>query len=76
MSLRAVIDHLLYDWLQVDTLCQRERHLDHHRETFDAVLDTCERIAREKYAPYNRLIDTQSDRRVVERVDGLADLLQ
>jgi butyryl-CoA dehydrogenase len=59
VSLRAVIDHLLYDWLQVDTLCQRERHLDHHRETFDAVLDTCERIAREKYAPYNRLIDTQ-----------------
>ena len=26
---------------------------------FDAVLDTCERIAREKYAPFNRLVDTQ-----------------
>ncbi|MBC7720216.1 MAG: acyl-CoA dehydrogenase, partial [Chitinophagaceae bacterium] len=28
-------------------------------ETFDAVFDTCERIAREKYAPFNRLVDTQ-----------------
>jgi hypothetical protein len=23
------------------------------------VLDTCERIARDKYAPFNRLVDTQ-----------------
>jgi butyryl-CoA dehydrogenase len=37
----------------------RERFADHSRETFDAVLDTCERIAREKYAPFNRLVDTQ-----------------
>ncbi|HEY3046313.1 MAG TPA: acyl-CoA dehydrogenase, partial [Polaromonas sp.] len=29
------------------------------RETFDAVFDTCERIAREKYAPFNRTVDTQ-----------------
>ena len=27
------------------------RFADHSRETFDAVLDTCERIAREKFAP-------------------------
>lgn len=59
MRLRQTIDHLLYQWLGVETLNQRERFSDHSRETFDAVLDTCERIAREKYAPFNRIVDTQ-----------------
>ncbi|MEZ5704133.1 MAG: acyl-CoA dehydrogenase [Burkholderiaceae bacterium] len=59
MSLRPTIDFLLNDWLSVESLNQRERFADHSRETFDAVLDTCERIAREKYAPFNRVVDTQ-----------------
>ena len=59
MSLRASIDFLLYQWLNAEQLNQRERFSDHSRDTFDAVLDTCERIAREKYAPFNRLVDTQ-----------------
>ena len=59
MSLRPTVDFLLYDWLGVQTLGERERFAEHSRETFDAVLDTCERIAREKYAPFNRLVDTQ-----------------
>ena len=59
MSLRSTIDFLLYQWLDVESLNKRERFTDHSRETFDAVLDTCERIAREKYAPFNRLVDTQ-----------------
>ncbi len=59
MSLRNTLDFLLYDWLAAASLNQRTRFSDHSRETFDAVLDTCERIAREKYAPFNRLVDTQ-----------------
>jgi len=59
MNLRPTIDFLLHDWLKVENLQQRERFADHSRETFDAVLDTCERIAREKYAPFNRTVDTQ-----------------
>lgn len=59
MSLRPTLDFLLYDWLQAQGLNQRQRFADHSRETFDAVLDTCERIAREKYAPFNRTVDTQ-----------------
>ena len=59
MSLRSTVDFLLYQWLDVESLNKRERFSDHSRETFDAVLDTCERIAREKYAPFNRLVDTQ-----------------
>ncbi|MDP3354864.1 MAG: acyl-CoA dehydrogenase [Polaromonas sp.] len=59
MSLRPTLDFLLYQWLGAESLTQRERFVDHSRETFDAVFDTCERIAREKYAPFNRLVDTQ-----------------
>ncbi|MDA7418026.1 acyl-CoA dehydrogenase [Xenophilus arseniciresistens] len=59
MSLRPTLDFLLYEWLAAQTLNERERFADHSRETFDAVLDTCERIAREKYAPFNRTVDTQ-----------------
>ena len=59
MSLRSTVDFLLFDWLHAGHLNERERFADHSRETFDAVLDTCERIARDKYAPFNRLVDTQ-----------------
>jgi len=59
MSLRSTLDFLLYDWLDASALSQRTRFADHSRETFDAVLDTCERIAREKYAPFNRTVDTE-----------------
>src|SRR5665647_1590768 len=68
MSLRPTLDFLLYQWLDAESLNQRARFSDHSRETFDAVLDTCERIAREKYAPFNRLVDTQEPRFDGERV--------
>ena len=59
MSLRSTVDFLLHDWLQAGELSARPRFADHSRETFDAVLETCERMAREKYAPFNRLVDTE-----------------
>jgi butyryl-CoA dehydrogenase len=59
MSYRQTVDFLLHDWLDVASLRERARFADHSRETFDSVLDTCERIAREKYAPFNRLADTE-----------------
>ena len=68
MSLRSTLDFLLYEWLDVTSLQQRARFSDHSRETFDAVLDTCERIAKEKYAPFNRLVDTEEPRFDGEKV--------
>ncbi|MDO4723757.1 MAG: acyl-CoA dehydrogenase [Comamonadaceae bacterium] len=68
MSLRDTLDFLLYDWIDVQSLSQRPRHADHSRETYDAVLQTCERIAREKYAPFNRLVDTEEPRLDGEKV--------
>ncbi|MFD1709207.1 acyl-CoA dehydrogenase [Ottowia sp. GY511] len=67
--LRSTLDFLLHDWLDASALTQRPRFADHSRETFDAVLDTCERIAREKYAPFNRLVDTEEPR-TEQNADG------
>src|SRR5215208_6415880 len=68
MSLRSILNFLLYDWLRAEELTQRTRFADHSRETFDAVFDTCERIAREKYAPFNRTVDTEEPRFDGEKV--------
>ena len=68
MSYRQTLEFLLYQWLDAASLNQRARFADHSRETFDAVLDTCERIAREKYAPFNRLVDTEEPRFDGEKV--------
>ncbi|MBK0393373.1 acyl-CoA dehydrogenase [Ramlibacter algicola] len=74
-SLRATLDFLLYDWLKAERLTSHARFADHSRETFDAVLDTCERIAREKYAPFNRLVDTQEPQAVDDGQGGLKVVL-
>lgn len=57
--MRKILTFLMYDWLDVASLIQRERFREHSKETYEAVLDTSERIAREKFAPFNRLVDSQ-----------------
>jgi alkylation response protein AidB-like acyl-CoA dehydrogenase len=60
--MRQTLNFLLNDWLNATALTQRERFADHNAESFAAVLDTCERIAKEKFAPFNRLVDEQEPR--------------
>jgi butyryl-CoA dehydrogenase len=66
--MRQTVDFLLTDWLQVNALTTRPRFADHSAETFSQVLDTSERIARDKFAPFNRLVDTEEPRFDGERV--------
>ena len=66
--MRQTLDFLLNDWLEVAALTQRPRFADHSAETFASVLDTCERIARDKFAPFNRLADTEEPHFDGERV--------
>ena len=49
--MRATLDFLLHDWLRVESLLDRPRFAEHSRETVAQVLDTCERIARDKFVP-------------------------
>jgi alkylation response protein AidB-like acyl-CoA dehydrogenase len=75
MSYRNTLEHLLYHWLKADHLNQRTRFVDHSRETFDAVLDTCEKIAREKFAPFNRVADREEPRTEVDTDGALKVIL-
>jgi alkylation response protein AidB-like acyl-CoA dehydrogenase len=66
--MRETLDFLLFDWLKAGELTARERFAEHSAETFAAVLDTCEKIARDRFAPSNRLADTQEPHFDGERV--------
>ena len=66
--MRQTLDFLLHDWLGVSSLLARPRFADHSAETFASVLDACERIARDKFAPFNRLADSQEPHFDGERV--------
>jgi butyryl-CoA dehydrogenase len=68
--MRETLDFLLHDWLRVAALLDRPRFADHTVETFTQVLDTCERIAREKFLPANRTADIEEPR-VVKGADGV-----
>jgi len=76
---RRDLDFLLYEWLDVPSLVRAERYADHSRETFDAVLDTCERIATQLFAPHNQKADRQEpqfDGHTVTLVDEVKPALQ
>ena len=55
---RRDLEFLLYEWLGVETLTERDRYADHSRETFDAVLDLSEQIATRHFRPHNKKNDT------------------
>ena len=59
---RRDLEFLLYEWLDVEALTKRERHAEHSRETFDAVLELAEQIATEHFAPHNRRGDSEEPR--------------
>jgi alkylation response protein AidB-like acyl-CoA dehydrogenase len=65
---RRDIEFLLYEWLDAESLAARARFADHSRETFDAALDTSERIAAEFFAPHNKKADQNEPRFDGERV--------
>lgn len=54
---RRDLEFLLYEWLSVEELTERERFAEHSRETFDAVLDLCEQLATRFFAPHNKKSD-------------------
>jgi len=66
--MRDTVDFLLHHWLRAADLCARPRFADHSADTFKQVLDSCERIARDKFAPFNRLVDTEEPRFDGEKV--------
>jgi len=52
------VHFLLYEWLNVESLCKRQRFAEHSAGTFDAVLDLAADIAARLFAPHNKLADS------------------
>ena len=71
---RRDIAFLLYEWLDVVSLTQRARFADHTRETFDAALATCERIATDLFLPHNKKSDQHEPHFDGERVTMIPEV--
>ncbi|GIZ51242.1 acyl-CoA dehydrogenase [Noviherbaspirillum aridicola] len=56
---RRDLDFILYELLRAEELTARPRYADHSRETFNAAMDTCERIATDLFAPHNKKNDQE-----------------
>jgi alkylation response protein AidB-like acyl-CoA dehydrogenase len=71
---RRDLEFLLYEWLDVEALTQRERYADHTRETFGATLDIAERMAEDLYAPHCKKNDQQEPHFDGERVHMIPEV--
>ncbi|MDX5299076.1 MAG: acyl-CoA dehydrogenase, partial [Gammaproteobacteria bacterium] len=71
---RRDLDFQLFEVLQSAALCERPRFHEHSRDTFVAVLDAAERLARERFANHNALADQQEPVFANGRVMMLAEV--
>ena len=61
----------LYEVLDTESLSERERYSEHSRDTFDAVIETADKIARDKFATHNSAADKDEPK----FVDGQVEML-
>ncbi|MDN6275918.1 MAG: acyl-CoA dehydrogenase, partial [Psychrobacter sp.] len=64
----------LYDVLDAESLTQHPKFAEHNRETFDAVLDTANKIATNLFLPHNHVADKdepQFDGKKVSMIDDV-----
>jgi len=73
---RRDLDFLLYEWLDAESLIQRQHFSEHSRETFDAVLDLCEQLATDKFANHNKKSDQNEPHFDGERVNIIPEVRQ
>jgi alkylation response protein AidB-like acyl-CoA dehydrogenase len=73
---RRDLAFLLYEWLDVEALTQRERYAAHERATFEAALDTAERIATDLFAPHARKSDLNEPHFDGEHVQLIPEIRQ
>lgn len=71
---RRDLDFQLYEVLDTDALCQRDRFNEHSRDTFGAVIETADKMAREKFASHNRAADKDEPRFVDGKVEMLPEV--
>ena len=65
---RRDLDFVLFELLDLERLCARERFADHSPETFAGAIDSAFAIAEERFAPHNQQGDADEPRVVDGRV--------
>jgi acyl-CoA dehydrogenase len=73
---RRDLEFVLYELLEVGALTSRQRYADHSRETFDAALNTCERMATELFEPHYKKNDQNEPHFDGERVHIIPEVKQ
>ncbi len=71
---RRDLDFLLHEWLDAEALTQQPRYADHSRDTFNAALQTAEKIAVDYFAPHNRKSDQNEPRFDGEKVHLIPEI--
>lgn len=64
----------LYDVLDTQSLCRHPKFAEHNRATFDAVLDTANKIATDLFLPHNHIADSQEPQFDGKKVSMIDDV--
>jgi butyryl-CoA dehydrogenase len=64
----------LYDVLEAETLCENERFSEHNRDTFDAVIDTANKMATNLFLPHNHIADMNEPKFDGKKVSMIDDV--
>ena len=54
---RRDLEFFLYEVFDAESLSDRERYVDHNRESFDAAMDIAEKIAEDYFVPIRKRVD-------------------
>jgi butyryl-CoA dehydrogenase len=73
---RRNLDFVLHELLDVASLCRYRRFSEHGRETFDAAIAAAHDLALAKFAPHNRMADSNEPHLVDGRVRIIPEVKQ
>lgn len=71
---RQELNFQLYELLNTESLCSRDKFTEHNREIFDATLDVAEKMATELFLPHNATADTHEPTFDGEKVSMLPEV--
>ncbi|WP_027874318.1 acyl-CoA dehydrogenase [Spongiibacter marinus] len=70
------LDFMLYEFLDSESMCARERYRDHNRESFDAAIATAKQVAEKYFLPIRGKVDRNEPRFENGRVEMLPEIKQ
>ena len=68
------LDFMLYEFLDSESMCARERYRDHNRESFDAAITTAKQLAEKYFLPIRGKVDRNEPRFENGRVEMLPEI--